>query len=86
MRARFENNKFQHRQIEIQEEVRGKLGMRTDIPLTLGLAGSGFDLREDQLHFDFRWLQALDQISLGICCTHAVQPCGDSSFPWAAIG
>lgn len=70
MKERFENNKFQHRQIEMQEKLRTQLGMRTDIPLTLGLAEMGIDPREDQLIFDFRWLQAMDQISLAVCCTH----------------
>jgi hypothetical protein len=71
MRQRFENNKFQHKQIELQENLRRKLGLQTDIPLTLGLASPGTDPREDQLLFDFRWLQALDQISLAICCTQS---------------
>jgi Protein of unknown function (DUF3891) len=71
MRERFETNKFQHKRIEEQEHLRRGLDMRTDIPLTLGVATPGIDVREDQLLFDFRWLQALDQISLAICCTEA---------------
>ena len=69
MRERFETNKFQHKRIEEQENLRRRLEMRTDIPLTLGVASQGVDVREDQLLFDFRWLQALDQLSLAICCT-----------------
>jgi hypothetical protein len=69
MRERFETNKFQHKRIEEQENLRRQLDMRTDIPLALGLANAGVDSREDQLLFDFRWLQALDQLSLAICCT-----------------
>ncbi len=68
-RTRFEMNKFQHRQIELQEQLRQKLGMRTDLPLRNGLAEESDDPREKQLIFDFRLLQALDKISLGICCT-----------------
>ena len=71
MRGRFETNKFQHNRIEEQEHLRRQLDMRTDIPLTLGVATPGIDPREDQLLFDFRWLQALDQFSLAICCTKA---------------
>jgi Protein of unknown function (DUF3891) len=69
MRERFETNKFQHKRIEEQEQLRRRLEMRTDIPLTLGVAAQGVDAREDQLLFDFRWLQALDQLSLAICCS-----------------
>jgi hypothetical protein len=68
-RTRFEMNKFQHRQIELQEQLRRKLGMRTDLPIRNGLAEESDDPREKQLIFDFRLLQVLDKISLGICCT-----------------
>src|SRR3954451_11877586 len=37
-RVRFEVNKFQHAQIELQEKLRHQLGLRTDIPLRLGLS------------------------------------------------
>lgn len=76
MKERFETNKFQHKQIEIQEALRRQLGMRTDIPLTLGLASPGLDGGEDQLLFDFQILQAMDQLSLAVCCT-------DIPFPTA---
>ena len=33
----FELNKFQQLQVEVQEEIRWELGMRTDMPLQLGL-------------------------------------------------
>jgi hypothetical protein len=68
-RTRFDMNKFQHRQIELQEKLRAQLGMHTDLPLRNGLAEESDDPREKQLIFDFRLLQALDKISLGICCT-----------------
>src|SRR2546423_13498096 len=37
-RTRFEVNKFQHAQIELQEKLRQQLGMRTDISLRHGIA------------------------------------------------
>jgi hypothetical protein len=68
-RTRFDMNKFQHRQIELQENLRRQLGMHTDLPIRNGLAEESDDPREKQLIFDFRLLQVLDKISLGICCT-----------------
>lgn len=65
----FELNKFQHRQIEIQETLRLRLGLRIDRPLELGLAGPGCDEDEDLLRFNFRLLTAMDQISLDACCS-----------------
>src|SRR4051812_34854041 len=47
----FNLNRFQHSQIERQEALRGELGMRTDIPLQLGLANPGAGAREDRLRF-----------------------------------
>src|ERR1700722_2269479 len=37
----FALNKFQHRQIELQEELRQRLGMRINRPLRFGLAEAG---------------------------------------------
>jgi hypothetical protein len=70
LKAQFDLNKFQHAEIEQQESCRKRLGMRTDLPLTLGLAADSLDPAEQQLAFDFRWLQAMDQLSLDLCCTH----------------
>ncbi len=66
---RFEINKFQHAQIELQETLRRKLGMSLDRPLEVGLAEPGVDRGEDELRQAFRLLQAMDLISLAICCT-----------------
>jgi hypothetical protein len=63
----FELNKFQHREIERQEELRQRIGLRIDRPLMHGLAEAGIDPAEDALRFDFRLLQALDQVSLALC-------------------
>jgi hypothetical protein len=68
-RVRFEVNKFQHAQIELQECLRRQLDMRTDIPLNLGIAENSSDPREQSLEFDFRLLQAVDKLSLCLCCT-----------------
>jgi uncharacterized protein DUF3891 len=68
-RVRFEVNKFQHSQIELQESLRRQLGMRTDIPLRLGIAENSIDPKEHALEFDFRMLQAMDKLSLCLCCT-----------------
>jgi hypothetical protein len=64
----FEVNKFQHRQIEVQEELRKRTGLRTDVPLKLGLAAPGTSALDDQLLFDFRVLTFMDRVSLSLCC------------------
>lgn len=66
---RFEVNKFQQQQIELQEELRRRLGMRVDEPRRFGLAEQSREPRERELIFDFRLLQAMDKLSLSICCT-----------------
>ncbi len=68
-RVRFEVNKFQHAQIELQENLRQRLGLPTNIPLHLGIAAKSGDPREQALEFDFRLLQAMDKLSLCVCCT-----------------
>jgi len=67
---KFEMNKFQHREIERQESLRKSLGLATNRPLRHGLADEGADPAEDALRFDFRWLQACDQMSLAACCNN----------------
>ena len=66
----FELNKFQHRQIEQQEEFRRRLGMRTDLPLRLGLAEVGANGDEDRLRFDFGVLRLCDSLSLDACSSN----------------
>jgi hypothetical protein len=68
-RIRFEVNRFQHNMIELQEALRRQLELRTDQPLKNGLAAESFDPAEQRLTCDFRLLQAMDQLSLCICCT-----------------
>ena len=66
---RFAMNKFHHAQFEWQDNLRRTVGLRVDRPLTHGLVERNVDPAEDLLRFHFRWLQALDQISLALCCT-----------------
>jgi hypothetical protein len=68
-RVRFEVNKFQHAQLELQEKLRKQLGLRLDIPMHLGLAGNSTDSTEQNLIYNFRLLQAMDKLSLCICCS-----------------
>jgi hypothetical protein len=69
-RTRFEVNRFQHNMIALQDVLRRRLGMRVDRPLKHGLAEEPSDHPPEQrLTFDFRWLQAMDKLSLCICCT-----------------
>ncbi len=69
MHEQFAINKFQHREVERQEQLRASLGFSTEIPLKHGLAESGSSAQEDRLLFDFRLLQAMDLLSLGLCCS-----------------
>jgi hypothetical protein len=63
----FRIRRFVHRQIEIQEQLRGKLQMRTDQPLRGGLAEPGRSPEEDLLRSNFFLLELLDQVSLNLC-------------------
>ena len=64
----FELNKFQQSQIEMQEQFRQEMGLRTDVPLELGLAPRGSNAEETQLRFNYQLLKAMDQISLAVLC------------------
>ena len=68
LRMQFESNKFQQKQIERQQQFRQELGLRTDIPLHLGLAAAGTSLAEDALRHHFRLLTLADRLSLQLCC------------------
>jgi hypothetical protein len=80
-RVRFEVNKFQHAQIELQESLRKRVGLRTDIPLHCGIDKDSRDPHEQRLTYNFRLLQAMDKLSLCLCCTKApfaeVEPLAD---------
>ena len=68
-KAQFEVNRFQHYQIELQERLRRRLGLPVDVPMRHGLAEDAKTPAELALHFHFRMLQALDLVSLALCCT-----------------
>lgn len=71
---RFLFNRFQHAQIELQEHLRRRLGMSLDWPLQHGLVEltaapqARADEREMRLLEDYQHLQALDLLSLAMCC------------------
>ena len=79
-RVRFEVNRFQHKMIELQESLRQRLGLRTDRPVKNGLAEDSSDPKEQQLLSDFRWLLAMDKLSLAICCTQPPFPTIEPNF------
>lgn len=74
-------NKFQQQQFELQENLRKKLGMRTDLPLENGLAEPGIDEREDLLNFDYSLLKLMDRISLDLCCNEDLFQEIDEVYP-----
>jgi hypothetical protein len=69
LRQQFDLNKFQHQMIERLEHLRPKVGLRIDRPLRLGLADSWTEPAEEMLKYNLRMLQAMDVLSLSICCT-----------------
>ena len=77
----FDLNKFQHRQAEHQEALRRRLGMRTDLPLCLGLAEPGMDETEDLLMFNYNLLKTCDRLSLDLCCSEDLFPSVDGVYP-----
>jgi hypothetical protein len=79
--ATFALIKFQHRQIETQEEFRRELGLRTDQPLRHGLAEPGRSAEEDLLLFNFRLLQLCDQLSLNLCYEYVRLPVSEGIMP-----
>ena len=77
----FEINKFQHRQVEIQEELRARLGLSNDVPRKFGLAQLGTSDADDLLSFNFRLLTAMDRVSLALCCGKHLFPTMDDVHP-----
>lgn len=61
--------KFQHRQIEFQEMLRHRLGIRTEKPTATKQPRESQQRGEDQIKSNFRLLQVMDLLSLGVCCT-----------------
>jgi hypothetical protein len=73
MHDQFAVNKFQHREVERQEQLRAQLGFNPNLPVKHGLAEAKASVKDDQLRFDFRALQAMDLLSLCLCCTKPPQ-------------
>jgi hypothetical protein len=73
MHEQFAVNKFQHREVERQEELRRTLGFSTTVPLKHGLAEANVSPDEDRIRFDFRLLQGMDLLSLCLCCSKLPQ-------------
>ena len=65
----FELNKYQHKELELQEILRQQLGLPQAQATSLGLAEFGTSDAEDELRFELRILQAMDLLSLALCCT-----------------
>jgi hypothetical protein len=81
MQDKFAFNQFQHAEVERQERLRKSLGLRTDLPLTYGLAKPGTGPAEDRLLHDFRMLRAMDLVSLALCCTAPPAPTTEDVHP-----
>ena len=77
----FEMNKFQHRQVEIQETLRARLGFANDTPRQMGLADRGASPADDQLRYNFSVLALLDRVSLSLCCGRNLFPHIDEVHP-----
>jgi hypothetical protein len=71
-RTAFLFNRFNQKQVELQENLRIKLGMRVDQPIRGGIADAGRSPEEDLLRGNFRMLQFLDQISLVACYDNVI--------------
>jgi hypothetical protein len=77
----FMLNKFQQQQFELQENLRRRLKMRTDLPLHNGLAEPGEDEAEDLLIFNYNLLKTMDRISLDLCCSEDLFPQIQDVYP-----
>lgn len=72
--SKFAVAKFQQRELERQEKLRAQLGLRTEAHSHHAAEKREISQRgEDQLQYNFRLLQAMDQISLAACCTKPPQ-------------
>lgn len=66
---RFAIIKFQQRELERQEDLRQRLGLRSEKATHKAVAKELRQQSEDQLQFNFAMLQVMDQLSLAACCT-----------------
>lgn len=67
--ALFQLSQFQHNQVEVQESLRGSIGLPVGKPLTYGLDEQSDDPQEQALVCDLKLLQLMDQLSLAVLCT-----------------
>jgi hypothetical protein len=67
-------NQFQQGQIELQEELRTRLGLRIDLPRALGLVKEGVDEREDLLRYHYDLVRFMDGVSLELCSGRQLFP------------
>lgn len=67
--TRFAIVKFQHKQIELQEQLRQKLGLRSDRHTANKQPREALQRSEDQLRSNLHLLQVMDSVSLALCCT-----------------
>ncbi len=82
--GQFAVAKFQQREIERQEHLRLKLGLRSEKGQHhSGPPQEGAQKSEDQLNFNFRLLQAMDALSLAACCTKPPSRQTQDLFPEA---
>jgi hypothetical protein len=65
----FALNKYQHKELELQESLRPTLSLPANLPTSFGLADAGSSPAEDLLRFELRILQAMDLLSLAVCCS-----------------
>ena len=77
----FDLNKFQHRQAQLQEDLRRRLGLSTDIPLNKGLSKPGVAPEEDLLLFNYNLLKMCDRLSLDLCCSEPLFETIEEVFP-----
>ncbi len=81
----FAFNRFQHAEIERQESLRARLGLRVDLPTQFGLVAAGLDESEDQLRANFRLLRGMDLLSLDLCCTDEFFPAMHGLVPRSGV-
>jgi hypothetical protein len=70
---RFAIVKFQQRELEHQQKLRTALGLRSD-QTGHKPTREVTQKAEDQLEFNIRLLQAMDELSLGLCCDQPLSP------------
>ena len=69
LRETFQINKLQHRQIEIQEQLRTQLGIRHDLPTRYGMPDGDTELTdaEAQFFYGYRLMLFCLQLALELC-------------------